>query len=147
MIRGISPSAQDKWVKKSPAPKAPAPVVVAPPPREAPRRPGPVKGFTIEQVRRIGRGLAGRQGRDFFRPAKIITEVIHKHGLTRVQLRSKCQTPQYVAARQELAYRLREELALSYPQIGEILGKDHSTIMHSCRRYAAKLAAEASNGG
>jgi chromosomal replication initiation ATPase DnaA len=142
-MRGISPTAQDKWVKKSPTPKASPPPIVASEPR---RRSGPVKGFSLELVRRIGRGLAGRQGRDFFRPAKIITEVIHKHGLTRVQLRSKCQTPQYVAARQELAYRLREELALSYPQIGEILGKDHSTIMHSCRRYAAKLAAEVSRG-
>jgi chromosomal replication initiation ATPase DnaA len=144
MIRGVSPSAQDKWIKKSsPVPQAPPPIVEPAPEH---RRPGPTKGFTIELVRRIGRGLAGQQGKDYLRPSKIITEVIHKHGLTRVQLKSKCQTRQYVAARQELAYRLRTECCLSYPQIGEILGKDHSTIMHSCRRYAAEIAKAANHG-
>jgi chromosomal replication initiation ATPase DnaA len=145
MIRGISPSAQDKWIKKSsPAPKAPPPVVEAAPLPH--RRPGPTKGFTIELVRRIGRGLAGRQGKDYFTASKITTEVLRKHGLTRVQLRSKVQTRHYVAARQELAYRLREECSLSYPRIGEILCRDHSTIMHSCRCYAAELAKAANHG-
>jgi chromosomal replication initiation ATPase DnaA len=146
MIRGISPSAQDKWVKKAPAPKAPPlPPIATPQPR---RRPGPVKGFSLELVRRIGKGLAGRQGRDFFRPGEIVTEVIHKHGITRKELKSDSRMGHYVAARQELSYRLREECCLSLPQIGMILGgKDHTTVLHGCRRYAAKLAAEASNGG
>jgi chromosomal replication initiation ATPase DnaA len=145
MIRGISPSAQDKWVKKSPAPKAPPPPVVEAPPIPR-RRPGPTKGFTIELVRRIGKGLAGRQGRDYFKPAKIITEVIRKHGITRTQLKSSSRTPLCVAARQELSYRLRDECALSYPQIGEILCKDHTTVIHGYRRYAAKLAKAANHG-
>jgi chromosomal replication initiation ATPase DnaA len=146
MIRGISPTAHDKWVKKYPAPKAPPlPPVAAPEPR---RRPGPVKGFSLELVRRIGNGLAGRQGRDYFRPAEIVTEVIQKHGITRKQLKSDSRLPQYVAARQELCYRLREECSLSLPQIGGILGgRDHTTVLHGYRRHAAKLAAEAQNGG
>jgi len=37
--------------------------------------------------------------------------------------------------RQEVMYLLRAKFDLSYPRIGEILGRDHSTVMSGRRHY------------
>jgi hypothetical protein len=44
------------------------------------------------------------------------------------------------------AWLMREVMQFSYPKIGEILGRDHSTIMHSCRLVAHRVAREPAFG-
>lgn len=60
---------------------------------------------------------------------------------------SKSRLREVVKARQEAAWELRQ-LNLSYPQIGAILGRDHSTVLLAVRKIDAQqrspqVAAEA----
>lgn len=40
-------------------------------------------------------------------------------------------------ARQAACWLLRNRAGLSYPRIGEVLGLDHSTVLHACRKVDA----------
>jgi hypothetical protein len=48
-----------------------------------------------------------------------------------------------VLARQVLSHLARELTALSYPQIGAALNRDHTTVLHACRKIARALATDA----
>lgn len=66
-------------------------------------------------------------------PQNIVKEVAKKYGLSVERLINKHQgrMPWFVKARKEAIKRLRDELKLSFPEIGRYLGnRDHSSIMH-----------------
>lgn len=48
-----------------------------------------------------------------------------------------------VNARHEAMYLLRNKFRLSYPRIGAIMGRDHSTVMHGVRAHAARIGVPA----
>ncbi len=60
--------------------------------------------------------------------ARIIAEVASKHGTTPERIKGRCRQVAVCAARAEAIERMREEEQKSYPEIGQILGRDHSTI-------------------
>jgi chromosomal replication initiation ATPase DnaA len=40
-------------------------------------------------------------------------------------------------------YLCRERLQLSYPEIGMVFGKDHSTVLGACQRMRSQLPGDA----
>lgn len=76
----------------------------------------------------------------------IVVEVAQAYGLNWRDLIGPGRTQKLVAPRNEVAFRLITELRMSYPAAGRVLGgRDHTTVLHACRRYAASSpeAAEA----
>lgn len=61
--------------------------------------------------------------------------VANKHRLTVEVMLGRSQSPRVVAARQELWATLRCCLRMSYPEIGRLTSRDHTTVMHGVRRH------------
>ncbi len=72
--------------------------------------------------------------------AEVLEAVARASGLDREILRGPGQARAPVRARQLVMYLLREACPrLSLSAIGHFLGRDHSTVLHGCRRAAARL--------
>ena len=146
-MRGISPSAQDKWLKDSPRT---APAVNTRPYKPIQLAPMPPKPFSRHLIGIIGGGLAGRPEKLGMRaahlktwtpPKQIIQETADKYGITVAELIGQCRCKHYVLARQEAGWRIRRECGYSLPRIGKLLGgKDHTTILHGCRAHEKRMA-------
>ncbi len=59
----------------------------------------------------------------------ILTSVCENHNITLNELLSPRRNRKFVLARKECARILREN-GLSYPKIGKIMNRDHSSIVH-----------------
>jgi chromosomal replication initiation ATPase DnaA len=70
---------------------------------------------------------------------RLIAEVAAKHGLRPEHVLLRHKTPALVAARDELCHRLRYEKKLSTPQIGRIIGINHTSVIDGLKRHAARL--------
>lgn len=71
----------------------------------------------------------------------IVKQVCDKHRITPMDIRSRHRARDIVAARYEAFYRLREETALSFPNIAKKMGNfDHTTAIHGYQRHKAFLA-------
>jgi chromosomal replication initiator protein len=65
-------------------------------------------------------------------------------GLTSEELVSSTRTPRVAWPRQLAMYLARELTGESLPSIGRSFGgRDHSTVLHACRRAGARIAADA----
>lgn len=126
--------------------------------QNAKARPAPVAKFVIGPKCAEGKTLydfpAGpifvhEPVRDFIRvssdekpkplaPQKILAEVCLKHGVTLADMRSMRRQTYLVLAKREACFRLRRDTQMSFPQIGELLNKDHSTVVHAFYKYLAE---------
>ncbi|MDH5751006.1 MAG: DnaA/Hda family protein [Deltaproteobacteria bacterium] len=71
---------------------------------------------------------------------KVLELVARRHGLGARALRGKGRTPNVVSARRLAIHLLRICCAMSYPEIGALLGnRSHSTIIHGHRTLLAEL--------
>jgi hypothetical protein len=71
----------------------------------------------------------------------LVVEVAKKHQLNWRELVGSSRSQIVVRARNEAAFRLITEMGQSYNRAGRVLGdKDHTTILHACRRYAETSA-------
>lgn len=68
----------------------------------------------------------------------LLEEVAAKHGLTRADLKSVRRPKKITDARLEFYYRAATETSQSMPAIGNVVNKDHTTVIIGCRRYAVK---------
>lgn len=75
----------------------------------------------------------------FAGPAEVVHHVAHIFGVTADRLRGPGRREEIVAARHAVFLVLRRR-GMSYPLIGKLLRKDHSTVICGCRR-ALRLAA------
>ena len=64
-------------------------------------------------------------------PAEVIRFVAHHYGVKVADLKGRDNRRSVAFPRQVAAYLLREVLDLSFPEIGKLLGKHHSTIIYS----------------
>jgi chromosomal replication initiator protein len=71
---------------------------------------------------------------------KIIKIVAAHYGITGEDLLGKSQVKEFSQARQMAMYYCRERLKLPYQKIGELFGRDHSTVMSSVRQVQKNLA-------
>jgi hypothetical protein len=67
----------------------------------------------------------------------VIERVGYAHGFTLPELRSTSRAADLVAARWAAAAAARSETEASLPQIGRLLNRDHSTILHALRKIGA----------
>lgn len=72
----------------------------------------------------------------------LIVKEVHKYFQIPIEdLLGKKRTKEVVVPRQVMMYLLRHETGISFPEIGKFLGgKDHSTIMHGCKRVESDLS-------
>ncbi len=73
----------------------------------------------------------------------ILAEVLAKYpGVTELDIVRDIRPRNVVEARQELFYRMRVELSVSFERIGKIVGnRDHTSVRHGYLKHKAKLEA------
>lgn len=76
-----------------------------------------------------------------FHGHKIAVEVAAKLGISLRELKSARRFRYLVEARQEAMSLMYEKTSLSMPQIGKILNRDHTTVLHGIRQHKKRLAA------
>jgi chromosomal replication initiator protein len=66
---------------------------------------------------------------------EVLTTVASFYGVTRAELLGRSRSREMVHPRQVVMYLAREELQITLPQIGEILGgRDHTTVMYGVEK-------------
>lgn len=74
----------------------------------------------------------------------VIREVADRYELRPGDLTSSSYGDRSVQLARHLAvYIAREETGASYPALGRVFGRDHTTVLHSCRLVRDQLAADA----
>jgi chromosomal replication initiator protein len=63
----------------------------------------------------------------------IVREVCEAHDVKRDEIFKKNRSKKLVMARGVIYDRIRKELGWSYPKIGKLFGRDHTTILHGVR--------------
>ncbi|MBL8089377.1 MAG: chromosomal replication initiator protein DnaA [Anaerolineales bacterium] len=81
--------------------------------------------------------------RDDIKPDFVIDLVARKYNLTAEKLLGRDRTKEVALPRQIAMYLLREEVKISFPQIGEVLGgRDHSTVMSAYEKIKEQIHAD-----
>ncbi len=71
---------------------------------------------------------------------KIFAAVYNKYGVSKEDIKSKKRTKEVTWARQMTVYLIREITELSYPNIGNIIDKDHTSVIYANDKIVQKLA-------
>jgi len=75
--------------------------------------------------------------------AELIASLVAvSYRLTLDDLKYGDKTARILEARQVAQWVLRRQLRLSFPEIGRVMNRDHSTVMHSCRAIEKRRAFE-----
>jgi chromosomal replication initiation ATPase DnaA len=90
----------------------------------------------IETLEAIVAALAPSAAqRDLANPVSLILrDICEVTGLTADEIKSQRQTPELVRARHAAAWLAREATVHSFPQIGRVLNRDHTTIQSNARQ-------------
>jgi len=82
-------------------------------------------------VETLREGLAARD------LLELVADVARQHGATVDEVLAQDKTPRVSHARQAVWHALRHhpERRYSYPDIGRLFGRDHSTIIYGVRAY------------
>jgi chromosomal replication initiator protein len=102
----------------------------------APKYPGPLDRAVIEQVL-SGSGQSTSRGS---RLHEIIKRVAAAFGITKKALLSPSRLRNVLLPRQVAMYLAHELAGLSLPRIGAAFERDHTTVLHACRKVKAELA-------
>jgi chromosomal replication initiator protein len=96
---------------------------------------------TIEAAARALRDLLspGPAGQSVT-PAAILTAVARYFGVTPEDLKGTARHKRIVGPRQVCMYLLREDAHLSAPEIGRVLHRDHTTVLHGVKLIATDIA-------
>lgn len=70
---------------------------------------------------------------------RIIEKVSSKYGVSVEDMKSKKKTEAVANARHVAIYIIRKLTDKSYKEIGNIFGRDHSSVMHSCERVTTNI--------
>jgi chromosomal replication initiator protein len=105
----------------------------------APQFPGPLNRTDVEAI------LAG-SGQPTSRTVSvdaIISLVTATFGVTEKELLGPGRTRNVLLSRQVAMYLIRELAGLSLPRIGAAFGRDHTTVLHACRKIDEALESDA----
>lgn len=72
---------------------------------------------------------------------RIIAEIAEKHQVPVAAIMSGSRKRRYAWPRQEAYVAVREAKGYSYPHIGRIFGRDHSTVISGVRKYQERVEA------
>ena len=102
----------------------------------APKYPGPLDRAVVEHVL-SGSGQPTSRGS---RLHEIIKRVAAAFGITKKALLSPSRLRNVLLPRQVAMYLAHELAGLSLPRIGAAFERDHTTVLHACRKVKAELA-------
>ncbi|HUR53219.1 MAG TPA: helix-turn-helix domain-containing protein, partial [Gemmataceae bacterium] len=109
----------------------------------APSFPGPLDRTAVEGIV-AGTGQPTSAAGDV---SAIVKRVAAAFGVSEKELLGKSRLRRVLVPRQVAMYLAREAVKLSLPRIGAHFGRDHTTVMHSCQKTEADMAADATFGG
>lgn len=96
----------------------------------------------LELTKAVPNPAVGREAKALD-PRRVISTFCQITGYTRAELRSDRRALAISRARHLLFYLLREFCQhMSYTRIGEIMNRDHTSVMHGVRRAGARLEVE-----
>ncbi len=70
---------------------------------------------------------------------KIFSAVYNKYGVSKEEIKGKKRVKNIIWARHVTVYLIREITELSFPNIGDIIEKDHTTVMYSYEQVSKKI--------
>jgi chromosomal replication initiator protein len=73
-------------------------------------------------------------------PMSILIAVARYFGVKTDDLKGKARNKQVVVPRQIAMYLLREDAHLSTPEVGRLLNRDHTTVLHGMKQVAGDIA-------
>jgi Bacterial dnaA protein helix-turn-helix len=131
--------------------KVAAPVVEAPKPNAAPvvkfPQPAPITLVEVECRRLFEDARIAMDEGDQLRKfptiemaRRILEDVSIKHRVSIVDILSERRCVNYVLARQEAMYRLKNETTWSLTRIGRFLRRDHTTCLYGIEKHAQRIA-------
>jgi len=100
------------------------------------RRGGYSKYFTIEKMLLLSEPSIS-QGN--WTMDEIADSICMVHQITRNQLSGFSRSPRFVLPRQQFCYWARSLTAFSTVQIGKVINRDHTTVLHSINKYGSKF--------
>ena len=62
-------------------------------------------------------------------------EYCERYGITLAEMKGTCRKRIYAVPRQEAMAEVRKRLGWSYPRIGRLFNKDHTTALWACRKH------------
>lgn len=68
----------------------------------------------------------------------ILADVASRHAIETRDLKGPSRERRYSWPRQEAMCLIRQHTRLSLPQIGDVLGRDHTTILHGIREHCRR---------
>jgi len=77
----------------------------------------------------------------------IVEKVSAAFDLSATELMSQSRLRGVLRARQVAMYLARELTGLSYPQLAIAFGRDHTTVLHACRKMETEMANDATLSG
>ncbi|WP_439622220.1 DnaA/Hda family protein [Gemmata sp.] len=105
----------------------------------APQYPGPLDATTVERtLAETGQPTSGSATVD-----AIIKRVIAAFGITERALLGPSRLRSVLVPRQVAMYLARELVGLSLPRIGAAFGRDHTTVLHACRKIEGAVKQDA----
>ncbi len=101
----------------------------------------PLQVLELSHVEPILKKLADVEQKQLLNPERILDSVALAFGIRKEDILSKSQTRDAVLPRKIAMYLLRKELKLPYMKIGDLFGRDHSTVMSSIKQIKEELDA------
>lgn len=101
--------------------------------------------LTESVVKHILKDLILEEEHNALTPTKIIKTVAESYGITTEDILSKSQSRECTLPRQLAMHLCRSELNIPYIKIGDIFGRDHSTVMSSVKRVQKAIDSEDEN--
>ena len=68
-----------------------------------------------------------------------IQRIANKHGVTIDEIMGDGRTRRVAYARQEIYFELYTHFELSFPRIGKIMNKDHSTVLYGVKEHCLRF--------
>lgn len=69
----------------------------------------------------------------------LIERVAQEHHVTPIDIVDHCRLAQVCRARNAFCWELRK-LGFSYPEIGILINRDHTSVMHAVRMHEKRIA-------
>lgn len=76
----------------------------------------------------------------------IICEIAREHGVSSESILGRSRYPKDIKARHAAYAAVKERKGISYPAVGRIFGRDHTTIMSGVRKHGNDGIAGATAG-
>ena len=101
-----------------------------------------LQALTSEVVQELLSDLLEEEKEALMTPDRITQNVAEHFGILQKDILGKLQTRECVLPRQIAMHLCRYQLKLPYMRIGEIFGRDHSTVMSSVRLIQTAIEAD-----